>query len=151
MGHGILLVTLILSWTALLVGLYQRIFRMPKWFANPPSSFELIRKQSKGAKIFWIPVSTLFMISVCFALIFNWRLPLVRSHLIFAIISYGLAGILSGMYFVKEVIAFTKMTVDAPSSPELHGRVKLWLRLTTIRDILQFLTTGFITVAFLHS
>lgn len=65
MNHGVLLIALILIGLAVIVGAYQRIVEMPKWFANPPASFDLIRKQSKNARIFWILLTALFMIFIC--------------------------------------------------------------------------------------
>ena len=150
MNHILLLAAMVLMWVAVIVGTYLRIFEMPKWFANPPVSFELIRKQSKGAKTFWIPLSALFMISVCTSLILNWQLPDVRNYLIGAIGCFGMTGALSGIYFVKEVIAFSKIPVNAPATPELLGRIKFWLRWTTVRDVLQFLAAIFVTIAYIN-
>ena len=137
-------------WIAVLAGTYQRIFEMPKWFANPPASFELIRKQSKLAKTFWIPLSILFVISACIALILNWQYAGTRVHIIGALICFGLTGLLSGVYFVKEVIAFTKIPVDAAQTPELLRRVRVWLRWTTVRDVLQLFAAVFLTIAYIH-
>ena len=131
-------------------GLYQRIFEMPKWFANPPVSFELIRKQSKAARAFWIPLSALFMISLLTALILNWQNHIVRSYIFATLACFGLTGALSGIYFVKEVIAFTKISIDAPQTPELLHRVKFWLRWTTVRDVLQILAAIFVTAAYVN-
>lgn|SRR5437762_8329991 len=150
MNGTILLIAVILIWIAVLVGTYQRIFEMPKWFANPPASFELIRKQSKLAKTFWIPLSILFVISACIALILNWQYAGTRVHIIGALICFGLTGLLSGVYFVKEVIAFTKIPVDAAQTPELLRRVRVWLRWTTVRDVLQLFAAVFLTIAYIH-
>jgi hypothetical protein len=150
MNQIILLLAMILMWIAFIVGTYQRIFEMPKWFANPPSSFELIRKQSKKARIFWIPLSTLFMVSICTALILNWEHRQVRLHIIGAIACFGLTGALSGIYFVKEVIAFTKIPADAPQTPDLVDRIRFWLRWTTVRDVLQLLAALFVSIAYNH-
>jgi len=150
MNGTILLIAVILIWIAVLVGTYQRIFEMPKWFANPPASFELIRKQSKTARIFWIPLSILFVISACIALILNWQYAGTRVHIIGALICFGLTGLLSGVYFVKEVIAFTKIPVDAAQTPELLRRVRVWLRWTTVRDVLQLFAAVFLTIAYIH-
>jgi hypothetical protein len=148
METTLLLIASILMWIAVVVGLYQRIFEMPKWFADPPVSFELIRKQSKSARAFWIPLSALFMISLGIALILNWQNTFVRNYILATLACYGLTGILSGIYFVKEVIAFTKIPVDAQQSPELMARVKFWLRWTSIRDLLQILAAVFVTMAY---
>ncbi|HTE31233.1 MAG TPA: hypothetical protein VK666_12720 [Chryseolinea sp.] len=147
-----LLIATILMWVAVLVGTFQRVIEMPKWFKNPPSSFELIRAQSGKAKAFWIPLSVLFMTSVFTALVLNWNGSKdVRIHIIGAIACYALTGILSGLYFVKEVIAFTKIPANAPQTPELLKRTRFWLRWTTIRDVLQWAAASFLTIAFNHA
>lgn len=123
MNVTILLIATILMWIAVFVGLYQRIFVMPKWFLNPPSSFELIRRQSKKARIFWIPLSAAFMVSACIALVLNWQFADTRNHIIGALICFGITG-LSGLYFVKEILSFTKIPKDSAPAPELLKRVK---------------------------
>jgi hypothetical protein len=151
MNVTILLIASVLTWIAVIVGLYQRIFLMPKWFENPPSSFELIRKQSRSARLFWIPLSALIMISLITALILNWENYGVRIHIFGSLVCFGLTGALSGIYFVKEVLNFSKMPVDAPQTPDLIRRTKFWLKLTMVRDVLQILAAGFVTIAFNHA
>ena len=145
-----LLISTIVIWIAVLAGTYQRLFEMPKWFRNPPASFELIRKQSKKARMFWIPLSVLFMISAGTALILNWQFPDSRNHIIGGMVCFALTGILSAAYFVKEILAFTKISPDAPATDELKSRVRTWLRWTTVRDVLQFLAAAFISIAYNH-
>ncbi len=41
-------------------GIRERVVNMPRWFANPPASFEIIRQQAKGAQKFWIPLQILY-------------------------------------------------------------------------------------------
>ena len=150
MNDTILLVAAILMWVAVIAGTYQRIFQMPKWFENPPASFERIRQQSKTAKLFWIPLSALFMISLVISLILNWEYTIVRNYILASMACFGLTGALSGLYFVKEVLAFSSMPVDAPKTSELIERTKFWLRWTTIRDLLQLLAAIFVTAAYRH-
>ena len=150
MNVTILLIAMILIWIVVIVGIWQRIFQMPKWFSNPPTSFELIRKQSKKAKLFWIPLSVLFMISACTALVLNWQYPDTRIHILGAVICFALTGILSGVYFVKEVLAFSRMPADVPRTPELLRRTKRWLRWTTVRDVLQVFAALFLSIAYNH-
>ncbi len=150
MNVTILLIAMILIWIAVIVGTWQRIFQMPKWFSDPPASFELMRQQSKKAKSFWIPLSILFMICACTSLILNWQYPDTRNHIIGGLACFVTTGILSGVYFVKEVLAFSKMPADSPHTPELIRRTKRWLRWTTVRDILQLLAAIFLTIAYRH-
>ena len=150
MNETILMVSVILMWVAVIAGTYQRIFKMPKWFENPPASFERIRQQSKSAKKFWIPLSVLFMISLVISVILNWEQPIVRNYSLASFACFGLTGALSGLYFVKEVLAFSNMPVNAPKTPELIERTRFWLRWTTVRDLLQLLAAIFVTMAYTH-
>ena len=150
MNSIVLFIAMILIWIAVIAGFYRRIFEMPKWFANPPASFELIRRQSKKARTFWIPLSVLFIMSACTALILNWQLADIRNHIIGAIVCFGLTGVLSGIYFVREVSAFTKIPVGAPQTPELVSRTQFWLRWTSVRDMLQLFAAAFVSIAFNH-
>ena len=150
MRQDILLLAVIVMWIAVIVGTYQRLFEMPKWFSYPPASFELIRKQSKKSRLFWIPLSILFLSSICIALILNWQYRETRVHIVGSIICFGLTGALSGLYFVKEIISFTKIPENATLTSELIKRVKFWRRWTTIRDVLQFFAAVFVTIAYNH-
>jgi hypothetical protein len=148
MNATVLLVAVVAMWIAVIVGTYQRIFKMPKWFEDPPASFERIRKQSKGAKMFWIPLSLIFIISLLVSLILNWQYAMARNYIFASLACFGLTGALSGMYFVKEVLAFSNMPVNAPKTPELLHRTRLWLKRTTVRDVLQLLAAIFVTLAY---
>jgi hypothetical protein len=66
-------------------------------------------------------------------------------------VCFGLAGVLNGIYFVKEAIAFAKMPVDAAQTPELIRRTRLWLKWTIVRDVLQVFATLFVTIAYRHA
>jgi predicted membrane channel-forming protein YqfA (hemolysin III family) len=115
MNKTILLIPLILIWIAVIAGLYQRIAQMPKWFANP--------------RVFWIPLSVLFIITAFVALIINWPSIDTRIHIIGAIVCFGLTGILT---------------------PELLQRFRFWLRWTTVRDLLQLVAALFLSIAYNH-
>src|SRR6266498_837252 len=108
MNVTILLIAMILMWIAVIIGTWQRIFQMPKWFSDPPASFELIRRQSKKAKSFWIPLSILFVICASTSLILNWQYQGIRDHIIGGLVCYIATGILSVVYFVKEILSFSK-------------------------------------------
>ncbi len=149
MNYIVLNIALVFIWIAVLSGAYQRLIIMPKWFADPPASFELIRKQNRKVRIFWIPLSSLYVIFVVASLIFNWRHSEVRLYLISAIACFLITGILSGSYFIREVISFSQIPIDAPATTGLINRVKFWLRWTTLRDVLQFIAAILVTAAYL--
>ncbi|NML40814.1 hypothetical protein HHL17_26695 [Chitinophaga sp. G-6-1-13] len=123
-----------------LAGSWERIFRMPHWFADPPRSFALIAPQTKHSARFWIPLQLTFLGSFITALITNWPQPQVRPYLLMALVCFMAVTIPTATYFVKEIIAFSKMTEDTPRTPELLKRSRTWIVWTTSRNILQFIS-----------
>lgn len=130
-----------------IAGGYERAFNMPKWFANPPVSFSLINKQSKNAQLFWIPVQILFIVSFIIATITNWQFIAMRLYLIIAFACFLLVVISTVAYFLKEILAFSKMPAITPVTPVLQQRADQWLRLTTFRNILQFISLVMLVIA----
>lgn len=137
----------LLMWLAVLVGAYQRYFDMPKWFANPPASFEFLRRQSRSITLFWIPLSAISVLVFASALFLNRSLPVVVNYILASTACFALAKTLSAVYFVKEIVAFSKTPITAPKTPGLMIRVKFWRRWTVLRDVLQVLAALLITMA----
>jgi hypothetical protein len=54
---------------------------------------------------------------------------------------------LSGAYFVKEILAFSKMSATTPLTPALKKRAQTWLKWTTVRNVLQAISLGLLVVA----
>jgi len=50
-------------------------------------------------------------------------------------------------YFAKEIIVFSETPEDAPASPELIRRARLWEKWTIIRNVLQLLGLVFLILA----
>lgn len=123
-----------------IAGSYERIYRIPKWFQNPPQSFGLIAPQTKRSSRFWIPVQLLFTISFIVTLITNWKLPEVRPYLILSLVCFLTVGASSGVFFVKEILIFSKMPATTPATPQLRLRANRWLKWTTTRNVLQFIS-----------
>ncbi|MGN7821051.1 hypothetical protein ACTJJB_13045 [Chitinophaga sp. 22536] len=123
-----------------LAGSWERIFRMPRWFADPPRSFALITPQTKHSARFWIPVQLLFLVSFITALATNWLRPAVRPYLLTALVCFLAVTIPTATYFVKEILAFSKMNNDTPRTPELLKRSRQWIQWTTSRNILQLIS-----------
>jgi hypothetical protein len=115
-------------------GLYQVIAVMPAWFSSPPTSFAGIA--GKRDKAFWIPLQTLALLSLVFALVANWAIPERKGPLLVTLGCNLLVWIATGVYFVPEVLRFTKMPKDGPATPELRARGLRWLRLQWGRIVL---------------
>jgi hypothetical protein len=128
-------------------GLYQLITVMPTWFASPPASFAGIG--AKRDRMFWIPLQTLNMLALLFALVMNWGIPGRRSPLLVTLGANVLVWIATGVYFVPEILKFTKMAKDrdARPTPDLSSRGRQWLRLQWGRIALLVLAQVFILFA----
>ena len=118
-------------------GIRERILNIPRWFSNPPSSFELIRQQAPAAQRFWIPLQIVFMITLISAFITNWKTYDIRLMLILGTTAFFIVIALTAAYYVKEIMAFSKMPVDAPVTNELLIRARRWYRTTISRNIIQ--------------
>ncbi len=130
-----------------IAGVRERVVNIPQWFADPPASFELIRKQAPAAARFWIPVQIVFLVALVFAFITNWKHHDVRLMMIFGTSAFLLVIVLTAAFYVKEVMAFSKMPVDAPLTEDLLKRANTWFRTTIIRNIIQGVALVFFIVA----
>lgn len=124
-------------------GLYEHIVVMPLWNASPPSSFRIIQPDT-GVPLqnFWIPVHAAITLFIITSLFLTWRQTEVRRLLLIGLASYIVMRIWSGLYFIREMLAFQKISVDSPPSAELSARVASWTFWTWFReplDIISFL------------
>lgn len=120
-----------------IAGVRERVLNIPRWFANPPSSFELIRRQAPAAARFWIPAQLVFLATLIFAFVVNWQLRDVRLMLMLGTAAFLAAIVLTAAYYVKEIMAFSKMPPDAPVTDELLKRAHTWYSTTISRNIIQ--------------
>lgn len=132
-------------------GVRERVVNIPRWFADPPSSFEVIRHQAKGAQQFWIPLQLLFLIALIGAFITNWSHAGVRTMMFIGTAAFLLVIILTAVYFVKEIMYFSGLPVDAPATPDLLERANTWYQTTVSRNILQGIALIFFIVATIRS
>jgi hypothetical protein len=146
MSNVVLYIATVLMWLIAIAGIWQRIFQMPGWFSNPPASFEKMRMESIKARTFWIPLSIIFIATACASLLFHWESE-VRNHILAALAFYLMAGLLSGVYFAREIMAFSAIRTDTAPTPQLLKRTRKWLKWTTVRDILQWLAAISLTMA----
>jgi hypothetical protein len=122
-------------------GLFEHIVLTPLWSASPPSSFAVIQ-HGTGVPLqrFWIPVHvaiTLFMLS---SLVLAWNDITVRSFLLVGLASYTIMRIWSGMFFIREMLAFQKIPYNSAPSAELSARVARWKYWTWYREPLDIIT-----------
>jgi hypothetical protein len=121
-------------------GLYEHLVLTPLWSASPPSSFAMIQPGT-GVPLqkFWIPVHTAITIPLILSLILTWRQMEVRRLLLIGLGSYLVMRVWSGLYFIREMLAFQQVPLDSPPSAELSARVARWTFWTWFREPLDLI------------
>ena len=124
-------------------GLYKHIVLTPLWSASPPSSFSIIQPGT-GVPLqnFWIPAHAAITIFIILSLFLTWKGIKVRRLLLIGLGSYLVMRVWSGLFFIREMLAFQKVPLDSPPSAELSARVASWTYWTWFReplDIISFL------------
>ena len=124
-------------------GLYEHIVLTPLWSRSPPSSFAIIQ-HGTGVPLqrFWIPVHAAITVFILLALFLAWSDVTARWLLLIALASYVVMRVWSGVFFIREMLAFQRIPVDSPPSAELSARVARWTYWTWFReplDIISFL------------
>jgi hypothetical protein len=91
---------------------------------------------------FWIPVHTAITVFILLALFSTWNDITVRRLLLISLASYVVMRVWSGVFFIREMLAFQKIPLDSAQSAELSARVARWTYWTWFReplDIFSFL------------
>jgi hypothetical protein len=109
-------------------GLYEHIVLTPIWSALPPSSFAIIQRGT-GVPLqrFWIPVHAAITGSILWTLFLTWNDMTVRRLLLIALASYVAMRVWSGLFFIREMLAFQKIPLDSAPSVQLSARVARWM------------------------
>jgi hypothetical protein len=105
---------------------------------SPPSSFAIIQPTT-GVPLqrFWIPVHAAITVLIILALAMTWSQLVVRRFLLLALVSYVVMRVWSGVFFVREMLAFQRIPLDATPSAELSARVARWTFWTWFREPLD--------------
>ena len=122
-------------------GLYEHIVLTPIWSKSPPSSFSIIQPGT-GVPLqrFWIPVHAAITLFILLALFLTWNDITVRRLLLIGLASYIIVRVWSGLFFIREMLAFQKIPLDAAPSAELSTRVARWTYWTWFREPLDIIS-----------
>ncbi len=122
-------------------GLYEHIVLTPLWSRSPPSSFSIIQR-GMGVPLqrFWIPVHVAITMFILLALFLTWNDVTVRRLLLIGLASYAIMRVWSGLFFIREMLAFQKIPPDSAPSAELSARVARWTYWTWFREPLDMIS-----------
>ena len=125
-------------------GLFQALFVMPEYFADPPAS--LRRFQADRSFVFWLPLHGLALVSLVLALIVQWDTPR-RAAIVVAAGCYVLTWAITLAFFIPGVIRFNKVDADGPPSAELAEAGRRWIRRSWGRHVLTVATALSLLIA----
>jgi hypothetical protein len=113
--------------------IYEHAAVVPVWATAPPYSLSMFQGEyGLQAANFWKPVHPVTILLLSAALITNWRQPR-RKPLLVTLGGYVLILVITGIYFVPELLSITTSTYSTAVSRDLTGRAKTWEMLSLVR------------------
>ncbi len=114
--------------------LFETAVIVPRWTAAPPDSLELFRgKYGLDFKAFWIVAHSLHEITFLLAIIFCWKIDLVRNWLLLLFVLHVAVRAWTLIYFAPNIIDFQKIAATDTTETNLLDRVTRWRNLNYLR------------------
>lgn len=114
--------------------IFETMVFVPKWTVSPPETFKLLAdKNGMSLKSFWIIVHSLHEITFILAIIFCWKLDLVRNWLLILFVIHFGVRVWTLSYFAPNIIDFQKIAENPSLGKDLVNRTSLWQTLNYIR------------------
>jgi hypothetical protein len=131
----------IIFWGILLGGIvYSHIAFFPVYLSDLPNSAIVVTgKYGIHEASFWMTVHPLLILSLIAALALNWKIKARRNLLALSFGIYVVVLIVSGVFFIPELIAFEKSQESNLPASEWLARGQRWRSLSHIRGIMCFL------------
>jgi hypothetical protein len=107
---------------------------VPKWTTSPPESFHIFKgKYGIDLKIFWIVMHSVHEITFIIAIIFCWKIVVIRNWLLVLLAVHIGVRAWTLIYFAPNIIEFQKIATTANSGTDLLNRATLWRNLNYLR------------------
>ena len=136
----IILIIAIIIWRVLLGGIvYSHIVFFPVYFSNLPDSAILVNsKYALHEENFWITIHPVLIVLLIVTIISNWKNKLRRKKILISFVLYAVVLIVSSIYFIPELINFSKSATSPLPSSEWMRRSSNWMTYSIIRGIFMF-------------
>lgn len=114
--------------------IFETIVIVPKWTASPPDSFQIFKgKYGLDFKLFWIVLHSIHEITFILAIIFCWKLDLVRNWLLILFAVHFVVRVWTLLYFAPNIIDFQKIANASSVRTDLLNKTMLWKSLNYVR------------------
>lgn len=114
--------------------LFETAVVISKWSASPPESFQLFKgKYGIDLKTFWIVFHSIHEVTFILAIVFCWKIDLVRNWLLLLFLVHFAVRIWTLLYFAPNIIDFQRIANTAGDETGLLHRTTLWRNLNYLR------------------
>lgn len=114
--------------------IFETIVIVPKWTASPPDSFQIFKgKYGLDFKLFWIVLHSIHEITFILAIIFCWKLDLIRNWLLILFAVHFVVRVWTLLYFAPNIIDFQKIANTSSVRTDLLNKTMLWKNLNYVR------------------
>jgi hypothetical protein len=114
---------------------YEHLAVVPQWSAAPPASLAMFQGEyGLNAGSFWTKIHPITLLLFISTLVLHWKSERRRNILI-AFIGYVLIILVTGIYFVPELMDITGTAYSDTIDEGLQSRASLWETLSQLRLI----------------
>lgn len=115
---------------------YEHLAVVPQWSAAPPASLSMFQgPYGLNAGAFWMPIHPVTLLFMIATLVLFWKTPR-RKNVLVTLTGYVCILIVTGIYFVPELMAITGTTFSETTDASLTSRANLWETLSIIRMLI---------------
>lgn len=117
--------------------IFETLVFVPKWTASPPDNFKLLL-DGPGASLknFWIIFHSLHEITFILAIVFCWKIDLVRNWLLILFAAHFAVRVWTLSFFAPNIIDFQKVSANPSLAKDLLRRTSLWQTLNYVRVVI---------------
>jgi hypothetical protein len=117
--------------------IFETALIVPAWTAAPPASLAMFQGEiGLDFKIFWIVFHSLHELTFILALVYTWKLRVVRPWILTLLIIHIAVRVWTIAYFAPTIIAFQSMPYSATVDPALVAKAAQWRTMNIVRVML---------------
>jgi hypothetical protein len=114
--------------------IFETAIIVPKWTAAPPESFQMfVGRYGLDFKAFWIVLHSIHEITFILAIVFCWKLEIIRNWLLVLFVVHFTVRVWTLVYFAPNIMEFQKIANSTSDGSDLISRAAVWRNLNYIR------------------
>ena len=136
----LILMIAIIVWGVILGGIvYSHIVYFPVYLSDLPGSSVLVTgKYALHEEKFWMAIHPVLIVLLIISIIANWKNKARRKKILISFVLYAIVLIVSSIYFIPELISFSKSATSALPASEWMRRGGNWMTYSIIRGVIMF-------------